>query len=42
MSDLHDEIKIWRLHLADESRSTKTVRSPTTKEMPYLGEFIGE
>jgi len=40
MSDLHDEISVWRRHLAGERR--KTIRSPIKTTMPYLGEFIGE
>jgi len=40
MSDLHDEISVWRRHLAGER--PKTIRSPIETTMPYLGEFVGE
>ena len=46
MSDLHNEIIEWRLHMASERSSSegdeqKSVPSPEAT-MPYLGEFIGE
>jgi hypothetical protein len=42
MSDLHDEITMWRLHLAEERPSDNNVCSPENNTMPYIGEFIGE
>jgi hypothetical protein len=37
MSDLHDEIIAWRSHLRNENAV-----HISDKQMPYLGEFIGE
>jgi len=41
MTDLHDEIIVWRLHMANE-RLNKRLHFPVKITMPCFGEFIGE
>ncbi len=38
MSSIHGEMRVWRLHLRNESIADMK-RQP---QMPHIGEFIGE